>query len=234
MTSSNGRSQRGANPHGQLPDMVAGYIREQVMSGNLRPGEFLRMEPIAEALGVSMTPVREGLVALSGEGYVSPVPRRGFVVAAFTREDVRDLFWAQGRMAGELAARAAKRIGDSDLERLGTVMNGCDSAIEQVDSAAIGHLGHQFHRIINRAADSDRLAQILAGLVRHLPNQFYASIETHVQTAAPEHHAIYDALRNRDTRSARRITESHIVNSSDYVIEILEGRGLWDDVAPPS
>jgi DNA-binding GntR family transcriptional regulator len=53
----------------QLPEEVAAYVREQIMAGKLVPGQFLRMEPIAEAVGVSITPVREGLVSLSGEGF---------------------------------------------------------------------------------------------------------------------------------------------------------------------
>ena len=61
------------------------------------------MEPIAEAVGVSNTPVREGLLALQSEGFVRLVPRRGFVVAPFTAQDVHDLFWAQAQLAGELA-----------------------------------------------------------------------------------------------------------------------------------
>jgi DNA-binding GntR family transcriptional regulator len=47
------------------------------------------MERIAEAVGVSNTPVREGLLSLRSEGFVELVPRRGFVVAEFTRQDVR-------------------------------------------------------------------------------------------------------------------------------------------------
>lgn len=232
MVVGNGRVVGGdAGRHQQLPDKVASYVREQVMSGNLKPGEFLRMEPIAEALGVSQTPVREGLLALSSEGFISPVPRRGFIVEAFTQEDVRDLFWAQSRLAGELAARAAKRITKQDLERLNDVMKRCDIAIKTGDAEEIGQLGHEFHRIINLAARSDRLAQLLASVVKHLPNQFYASIETHVQTAAPQHQDIFDALTRGDARKARRITEAHIVDSADHVVQILEQRGLWNTAA---
>src|SRR3954469_23733712 len=93
----------------QLPEEVAAYVRELIMSGAVRPGEFLRMERIAEAVGVSNTPVREGLLVLSNQGFVRQIPRRGFVVAPFTRQDIRDIFWSQSILAGELAGRAAKK-----------------------------------------------------------------------------------------------------------------------------
>ena len=54
---------------------MAGYVRELIMSGNLRPGEFIRQERIADELELSATPVREGLLSLRGEGFVELKPR---------------------------------------------------------------------------------------------------------------------------------------------------------------
>jgi DNA-binding GntR family transcriptional regulator len=210
----------------QLPEEVAVYVREQIMSGNLRPGQFLRMEPIAEAVGVSITPVREGLVALSSEGFVTAVPRRGFMVASFTREDVRDLFWAQAQLAGELAARAARRITDDELAQLADIQLRCEAAMSAGDVAAISELGPQFHRMINQAARSERLARLLATMVRQLPSDFYASLEAHADTSAPAHSHIFDAVSQRDAKLARRLTMNHFADSSNVVIKMLAERRL--------
>jgi len=51
-------------------------------------------------VGVSNTPVREGLLSLRSEGFVRLVPRRGFIAAPFTQQDVQDLFWAHAQLAG--------------------------------------------------------------------------------------------------------------------------------------
>ncbi|MET9327552.1 GntR family transcriptional regulator [Tsukamurella sp. NPDC003166] len=218
---------RGRTKRRQLPEEVAGYVREQIMSGRMRPGEFLRMEPIAEAIGVSITPVREGLLTLRSEGFVTLVPRRGFQVAEFTRQDVRDLFWAQGQLAGELAARAAKAATPELLERLAHINERTMAAAAAGDTQAVGDLGHSFHREINLAADSDRLARLLAGVVKHLPNQFYASLEAHVEATRLQHIEILDALTARDSRKVRKLMEAHLVDSADHVIALLEQAGLW-------
>src|SRR5919199_4714709 len=126
----------------QLPEEVATYVRELIISGAVRPGEFLRMEPIAEAVGVSNTPVREGLLALRSEGFVQLVPRRGFVVAPFTAQDVRDLFWAQAQLAGELAARAAKKITPEQIADLEDLVQQWEKATDAGDQAALAQLGH--------------------------------------------------------------------------------------------
>ncbi|QSE86088.1 GntR family transcriptional regulator [Rhodococcus koreensis] len=212
----------------QLPDEVASYVREMIISGEVRAGEFLRIERIAEAVGVSTTPVREGLLALRSEGFVEMVPRRGFVVAQFTKQDVRDLFWAQAQLAGELAARAAKNITPQQITELEGTLQQHQDAIAQGDTERIASLGHAFHRKINLTADSPRLARILGSVVTNLPNRFYATIEGHLTTTQDAHPLLLEALRKHAGKKAKALMESHILDGADNLIEELEQRGLWD------
>ncbi|MFA3878597.1 GntR family transcriptional regulator [Streptomyces sp. MMCC 100] len=217
----------------QLSEEVASYVRELIISGEVRPGDFLRMEPIAEAVGVSNTPVREGLLTLSSEGFIELVPRRGFVVTAFSPQDVRDLFWVQAQLGGELAARAAKSITAEQLDGLETIVKQQEEAIEADDEEGMVEYGHAFHRQINLAADSHRLALLLRSVVKHLPNRFYISIEGRASATREEHPLILEALRRRSSRMARSLMEQHMLESADHLIETLEARGLWQD-APAS
>ena len=214
----------------QLPEQVATYVRELIISGSVRPGEHLRIDRIAAEVGVSNTPVREGLLALRSEGFVSQAPRRGFVVSEFTRQDVRDLFWVQARLAGELSARAALRITSDQLARL---TSNVDQYRDAVDEDLIADLGHAFHREINLASRSDRLALLLGGVVRQLPNTFYATIEGHVTATRADHPRILEALRRRDSERARRLMREHIARGADRLIEELERRGAWRDAEAP-
>jgi DNA-binding GntR family transcriptional regulator len=213
----------------QLPEEVAGYVRELIITGAVRPGEFLRMERIAEAVGVSNTPVREGLLVLRSEGLVELVPRRGFVVSPFSRQDVRDLFWAQAQLARELAARAARQIAPEQLAELEVILARYKSAVAAGDQDRISELGHFFHRRINLAADSHRLALLLSSFVRQLPNRFYAAIETQASTGGDDHGLLMEALRQHDAPTAKSLMERHILARGDYLLHLLQERGLWDD-----
>ena len=215
------------NRRRQLPEEVASYVRELIISGAVKPGEFLRMERIAEQVGVSNTPVREGLLALKSGGFVHLVPRRGFVVAPFSQQDVRDLFWAQAQLARELAARAARKITPEQVARLEANVEELQKAVAAGDTERIADLGYAFHRQINLAADSHRLALLLDAVVNHLPNRFYASIEAQVAATSDEHPQLVEALREHDVRKVRSLMEQHILGSADHLIEILEQRGLW-------
>lgn len=211
----------------QLPEEVASYVRELIMSGQARPGDFLRMEPIAEAMGVSNTPVREGLLSLRGEGFVRLVPRRGFMVAPFTEQDIRDLFWAQGMLAGELASRAAERVTTAQLDALEALLGQYEVAIDDDDGEAVANLGHEFHRQVNIAADAYRLALLLGAFVKQFPNKFYATIDGHVDATRDEHPELFAAIRDRNPRRARVLMERHIVQGAQRLIDTLTERGVW-------
>ncbi|GAA2097568.1 MULTISPECIES: GntR family transcriptional regulator [Brevibacterium] len=212
-----------------LPEEVASYVRELIISGQIRAGEFIRMEPIAEAVGVSITPVREGLLTLRNEGFVRLVPRRGFVVSSFSTQDVRDIFWAQSQLAGELAARAAGRITESDIAALRTNITEFDAAVAAGDTEDVTFLGRQFHKIINRSAESYRLALLLESIASQLPPALYATIEEQVEDSHVAHPAIVDALAQGDAAAARVLTITHTTGSADYLIANLQAQGLWSD-----
>lgn len=124
----------------QLSDDVAVHVRNVIMSGGVRPGEFIRLDETAAELGVSVTPVREALLTLRGEGLVELVPHRGYVVAPLSRDDVNDVFWLQGRIAEELAGRAVDHVDDEALAELTAINDRLRQAVELGDAVRIEEL----------------------------------------------------------------------------------------------
>lgn len=211
----------------QLSESVATHLREQILSGKLATGEFLRIDAIAKALNVSTTPVREGLLLLQSESFVRLMPRRGFVVNSFNKGDLLDLFWAQATLGAELAARAAKDMSKEDMARLQELHQQHEQSVARKDDALAARLGHQFHRTINLAADSPRLALLLGSLTKQLPNRFYTSIEGQLQGAVEYHPMILNAIRARDAESVRSLMYRHILSGAEHLIGMLERQGIW-------
>ena len=211
----------------QLSESVATYLREQILSGSLRNGEFLRIDALAKTLSVSTTPVREGLLLLQSESFVRLLPRRGFVVNGFTKADLFDLFWAQATVGGELAARAAKRMSKADAESLRQVHATYERAAAAGDAEARDRAGHQFHRVINLAAQSPRLALLMGSLVRQLPIRFYGKIEGHNEETIRYHPLILDAIRVKDADAVRSLMYRHIVSAAEQLVASLERQGMW-------
>ena len=159
----------------QLSDDVAVHVRNVIMSGGVRPGEFIRLDETAAELGVSVTPVREALLTLRGEGLVELVPHRGYVVAPLSRDDVNDVFWLQGRIAEELAGRAVDHVDDEALAELTAINDRLRQAVELGDAVRIEELEFAFHRIINRLAGARKLSWFLLGATRYTPVHFYSA-----------------------------------------------------------
>src|ERR1700760_315411 len=113
----------------QLSDQVAAHLRAAIMSGNLPPGTFIRLDETAAELGVSITPVREALLKLRGEGMVQLEPHRGHVVLPLTRQDIDDIFWLQATIAREVAIAATVHITDGEIDELDRINHALEATI---------------------------------------------------------------------------------------------------------
>lgn len=215
----------------QLPDQVATYVRELILSGSVEPGAFLRMEPIADALGISNTPVREGLLTLRNEGFLRLLPRRGFIVEPFSRGDIRDLYWAQAQLTGELTARATRLITPELRDRLRRTIDLLERVTEEGDAERIARAGHDFHRQINLAARSHRLAALAGSIANHLPIRLYAGIEAQIDGLAHEHTELLDVMATGDADTARKLMVRHVRAGGERLIEALDRRSVWQDPA---
>src|SRR5512145_1119552 len=89
--------------HRQLRKHVAEQIRSAILTGQFKPGEWLRQEKLAQELNVSQMPVREALKELVADGLVEHVPYRGARVVEFVADDVMDLYEHRAFLEGRAA-----------------------------------------------------------------------------------------------------------------------------------
>ncbi|HTY28854.1 MAG TPA: GntR family transcriptional regulator, partial [Mycobacterium sp.] len=191
----------------QLSDEVAQHLREAIMTGVLRPGTFIRLDETAAQLGVSITPVREALLTLRGEGMVQLEPRRGYVVVAMSRQDIADIYWLQATMAKELAVSAVDRLSDAQIDELEQANDALARAIVDGDPAAITTAEFGFHRLLNRATGRVKLSWFLLHVARYMPPMTYVTDMSWCHTALGSHRRLVDALRRRDREALVRIVD---------------------------
>ncbi|MFC7446978.1 GntR family transcriptional regulator [Rhodococcus daqingensis] len=212
----------------QLSDDVAVHVRNLIMSGGARPGEFIRLDETAAELGVSVTPVREALLTLRSEGLVELVPHRGYVVAALTRGDINDLFWLQGQIAEELTRRATAAIGPEALDELRTINTKLARAVEDSDAARIEDLEFGFHRILNRLAGAAKLSWFLLNATRYTPVHFYSADHGWGDAAVESHERLIAAMAAGKADEAGRESRAHFIDGAQRLIKHLEEVGIWD------
>jgi DNA-binding GntR family transcriptional regulator len=221
------RSQRALGLRPQLSDEVAARIREQIMYGQVRPGQFLRLERLAVEFGISVTPVREALQSLRSEGFVELEPRRGFVVSELTRQDIVDLFWVQAVLGAELAVRGCRGLAPDSLDELARIHERMVRAVQATAYDLVEEYNDQFHHVVHQAGGSRKLVWVLGAVTRYFPSGFYARIPGWAEASARGHAAIQSAFRRHDPVGAGAATRMHVTKAGELLLAHLERQGLW-------
>lgn len=210
----------------QLAEDVARLIRRRIFDGTYPAGKYIRLDQLAAELGISVTPVREALFGLRTEGLLAQQPRRGFIVLPVTRRDIDDVAGVQAHIGGQLAARAAGQISDTQLEELGRIQRELEEAYARDDHEAAVRLNHAFHRGVNRAAESTKLAQLMSQITRYALESVYPTVEGWPEQSTHDHRRILDALGKRDGELARAAMADHLCAASKPLIDHLARLGV--------
>ena len=210
----------------QLAEDVARYVRKQIFDGTYVAGEYVRLDQLAVELGISVTPVREALFELKAEGLLAQQPRRGFVVLPVTGRDLTDVSNVQAYIGGELAARAAANITDDQLRTLVTIQSDLEDAYAAADDERAVRLNHEFHRAINVAADSPKLAQLMLQITRYAPESVFPIITGWPEKSNAHHRRLLAALEQRDENLARTAMSEHLAEGAAPLIDHLTERGV--------
>ncbi len=204
--------------HRQLRSRVADRLRDEILHGGLKPGEWLRQERIAADQGVSQTPVREALRQLVAEGLLEHVPYRGIRVVEFSVDDVEDLYSCRALIEGMAARFAAVHITPGELEEMTGLFERMCRCKTPDDLAEYRELNRRFHSAIFTASRRAFLVRTLAQLWSAFPTMLWSNVPRVATESAPErdapdiveHRAIVDALRAHDPEAAELAVRSHI------------------------
>ena len=218
----------------QLSDDVARLIRRRIFDGGYAAGSYIRLDQLAAELGISVTPVREALFALRAEGLIAQLPRRGFVVLPVTGRDVTDVANVQAHVGGELAARAAVNVTDDQLRELKAIQARLEEAYAGDDQERTVRLNHEFHRAINVASDSPKLAQLMSQITRYAPESVFPTIEGWPNQSIKDHRRVLSALEKHDKNLARAAMSEHLAAGAVPLIEHLVSRGVVADASLPA
>ena len=214
------------NEYLPLRDVVYNTLRRAILRGELVPGQRLMEIQLAEKMGVSRTPVREAIRKLELDGLVEVIPRKGAEVAHMSGKNLRDVLEvrrALEELAGELACQ---RMTAGEFKELEQANHRFASVLGSSDITVIAQADEDFHAVIYRATENERLIQ----MVNHLLEQMYRyrieylkKKECHPQLLE-EHAAIMKAIEEHDKEKATQITIQHIANQADTVVDTLRHR----------
>jgi len=204
--------------HPPLRHFVLEEIRRQIVAGELQPGERLREEEIAAALGVSRNPVREAVQALDTEGFVRIEPRRGARVAVISSARARELFEVREVLEGLVASLAAQRCTGQQLVELQAIVEEGSRAARNGELTRLPALNTRFHHGLIEIAGNEMLAESIDRL-RHLIEWVYSQrIAERAPQSWEEHGVIVEAIGSGDPAHAEHVARRHIARAREAYV----------------
>ncbi len=140
-----------------LREQVYDYLRDEMSSGGLQPGAFLDLNRIASGLGISRTPLREALLSLESQGFVTVLPRRGFRLNALTLDDIRHFYEIVGALESSALRSVGASLGPSDFARMRELDAEMTGAVAARDFDRYYAANLAFHDVYLARSDNARL-----------------------------------------------------------------------------
>jgi DNA-binding GntR family transcriptional regulator len=194
-----------------LTAIVQGEVERMILSGELKAGERINEQALANKLGVSRGPVREAARALERAGLLTAVVNQGVFVRQITEEEAKEIYDVRSVVFGFICHRLAGRITAEQMLTLEALIARMDETIEQRDSAAYYQLNLRFHETIVAFAEHGRARQTYEALIKetHLLRQSSLVEPARMRESNSEHAAIVAAIAAGDGETARRLAEAH-------------------------
>ncbi|HEX7124943.1 MAG TPA: GntR family transcriptional regulator [Thermodesulfobacteriota bacterium] len=201
-------------------------IREAILDGRIAPGEPLIESHLAEQLGVSRTPVREGLRALEREGLITALPGRRLIVAKPTEREIQHLYDIRLALESLAVRRAAGRVVAADAAALRAMVADMREALAASDVARLELAGRRFHEGLLRLSGNEILESMLgsvAARTHYLRRLGLASGEAVAARTTDEHAALCEAVIAGDAEEAEALIERHIEFGRETALRELGG-----------
>lgn len=200
-----------------LADEIRFSLREQILSGELAPGERLTEQGVADEMGTSAGPVREAFARLAAEGLLISLPHRGTFVSSVSTDEARGAYEVRARLEPYAAECFMARMNESDDEALEQIVTDYRAAAASGDYAAMIPIDMRFHEHLFMRSGNATLAAIWPLLE--------VTIRKFIVVAGPQYDRDYDELVRKHDELLEEIKARNVKAVSRLLAA--HGQDLW-------
>ena len=204
-------------------EQAAAYIRRLIFDGELIPGARLPQDQIAKALGVSRIPVREAIVALEREGWITTELHRGAFVKSFDEATIRDHYSLFAVIYGLAIKRIIARNDSEVISRLGGIARKVAATDDPVE---VQKLALEFSALVVGAAHSPRIPVVLRAMSALLPGPFFELVPDAIPFEQRGLVAIARAAKKGDVERTAAEYSKMFEQQAERVVELFRQRNL--------
>jgi DNA-binding GntR family transcriptional regulator len=211
----------------RLSENVYTALSEAIVEGKLPPGERLRETQMAEALGVSRTPVREAFVRLKQQRLLSSDASGAYYVAEWDRQTLWEIATLRAALESLAFSLAPQNLSQEDFDHLGGIirqMEEMDADPASGDYKRMARFDFQFHTYIWSRTGHDLLEQALENIRPQAHFYMYLTRQAGQTDYAEQHRILIEFLKQGDRSKANEIMLNHILPSVEKAIAWWEHR----------
>lgn len=197
-------------------EMVAIRLREAIMLRELKEGDLITLEDIANQLDVSITPVREAFQILESELLIKRRPNKSAIVLGISHKSLQDHYEARMILESEAAAMAARE--GSDISEIIEIHNQTDRMLSEGNVDEYSNTNYSFHLAIWEASGNDKIKAMLSSIWNGLSMDVAITEMEYAKLSHREHSGIVKAISSHDTELARKLMKDHILRSYSNIL----------------
>lgn len=214
-----------------LANKVADLIRHAILTGELKAGEKIPQDDLAEAYGVSRMPIREALVILNYEGLVNLEPRRGAWVAPMTLQTVDESYAIRHWAESQAVYLSVPRLSSPDLAEAQRALETLEGAENRGDTETFIRANAEFHTILRRRCPWPKLTTLVESLWKGFPPLSPQFVTGQMARDHDEHRRLLASAQEGQADEAKQLMEHHIQRSWNMARTHFQDLG-WSESPP--
>lgn len=192
-------------------DYASRFLCTNIISLELKPGQFLSETELAKEIGVSRTPLREALIDLNRAHVIETYPQRGSMVALIDPDLVEEARFIREVLDISVLEIACDVATDEDIMNLEANVKLQEFYLENYVTDKIFELDNEFHKMIYVMAHKERTYTMKAGMMIHYDRMRALSLITVKDTKiVNDHRLIFEAIKSRNKEEAKKIMKKHL------------------------
>jgi DNA-binding GntR family transcriptional regulator len=203
----------------RIQDLVFTTLRDEILSGKLRPNEKLNTNKLAKRLGVSRTPIREALNRLISVGLVEALPHRGIYIKNLSIEEIIELYYIRAALEGIAARLAVRNLTEDTIRQLQHYCDEMEAQYLEGNYQKFLEINFLFHETIYKATKSPQLQELLFQYYNR--SQSYRTLGLDLpgryKEIFNEHRQLVAALASGDIEKADFCAREHHLNTARQI-----------------
>ncbi|MCG1008834.1 GntR family transcriptional regulator [Salinicoccus sp. ID82-1] len=202
-----------------LKDIAYDRIKQKILNEEYTPGKFLSERTLIEDLDMSKTPIKNALIRLETEGFLTVSSKQGIFINELSVDKINDMYNLRIALETFNCKFLHGRITEYQLDELKQILDVTKEVTDNLDINSFATYDHEFHLAISNMAGNMEITEILINRQDHLRRITLKHLRKdpeRVKIFYQDHLQIYEALKAHQAESVH-LMEQHLENSKSIL-----------------